>query len=75
MNHAKEADMGIYITLHKPSKGMIGDAKMAGSYYSPGWQQNYAKVQIVEIDNLLHGQKPLLPPPYKKRGKSTSFNL
>jgi len=75
MNHAKEADIGLYITLYKPSKGMIVDAKMAGSYYSIGWQQDYPKVQIIEIDNLLHGVKPILPPPYKKRGKGTSFDL
>lgn len=75
MNHAKEADMGLYVTLHKPSKGMIADAKMASPYHSIGWQQDYPKVQIMEIDALLHGQKPVLPPPYKKRGKNTSLDL
>lgn len=75
MNHAKEADIGLYVTLHKPSKGMIADAKMASPYHSIGWQQDYPKVQIIEIDGLLHGQKPILPPLYKKRGKSTSLDL
>lgn len=70
MNHAKNADIGLYIVLHKPTKGMIADAKMVGTYHSLGWQQEYPRVQILEIDDLLHGKKPLLPPPYKKHGKS-----
>jgi len=73
MNHVKNANIGLYITLYKPTKGMIADAKMAGSYHSIGWQQKYPKVQIWEIGELLKGQRPLLPPPYKKRGKSTSY--
>jgi hypothetical protein len=67
--------MGLYVTLHKPSKGMIADAKMVNPYHSIGWQQDYPKVQIIEIDALLHGEKPILPPPYKRRGKSTSLDL
>jgi site-specific DNA-methyltransferase (adenine-specific) len=75
MNHAKESDIGLYVTLYKPSKGMIADAKMIDPYHSIGWQQDYPKVQIIEIDELLHGKKPLLPPSYKKRGKGTSLDL
>jgi len=41
MKHAKDADIGLYVTLHKPTKGMIADAKMAGSYHSIGWQQDW----------------------------------
>jgi site-specific DNA-methyltransferase (adenine-specific) len=75
MNHAKEAEIGLYVTLYKPTKGMIADAKMAGSYHSEGWQQDYPKVQVIEITELLEGKKPLLPPAYKQKGKSTSLDL
>jgi len=75
MNHAKAAEMGLYVVLHKPSRGMISDAKMLGDYCSEGWEQSYPKVQIVEIGDLLKGIKPLLPPPYKKRGKGTSLGI
>jgi hypothetical protein len=36
MNHAK-AEIGLYITLHTPTKGMIADAKITGTYHSQGW--------------------------------------
>jgi len=75
MNHAKDSDMGLYVVLHKPSRGMISDAKMLGDYYAQGWEQNYPKIQIVEIANLLNGIKPLLPPPYKKRGRGTVLGI
>jgi site-specific DNA-methyltransferase (adenine-specific) len=73
MNHAKENEIGIYIVLHKPSKGMLADAKLAGSYHSPQWEEDYPKIQILEINELLQGKTPLLPPPFKKRGRGASL--
>ena len=75
MNHVRNAEMGLYVVLHKPSKGMIGDAKMLGNYHSDGWDKDYPKLQIVEIESLLNGIKPSLPPPYKKRGKGTALDI
>jgi site-specific DNA-methyltransferase (adenine-specific) len=66
LHHAKEADMGIYVTLHNPSSGMRAGAKEAGQYYSKGWEQKYPRVQILTIEQLFGGTKPDLPPPYKK---------
>ena len=75
MNHVKNADMGLYVVLYKPSKGMISDAKLLGDYYSKGWERKYPKMQIIEIDDLLKGIKPLMPPQYKKRGKATALDI
>jgi site-specific DNA-methyltransferase (adenine-specific) len=75
MNHVKNAEMGIYVVLHKPSKGMMADAKLLGPYHSKGWRRDFPKLQIVEIDSLLKGNNPILPPPYKKRGKGTALEI
>ena len=69
MNHAKDVEMGLYVVLYPPSKGMIADAKKAGIYHSTGWNADYPKIQILEVGNLLSGNKPTLPPTYKKQGK------
>lgn len=75
LKHAKEADIGLYVVLHKPSGGMVADGKLEGNYYSRGWELNYPKVQILTIEDLLEGKKPQLPPPYKKQGKSIAFDI
>jgi DNA modification methylase len=75
LKHVKEAEMGIYVVLHKPSGGMVADGKLEGEYYSEGWREKYPKVQIITIEELLSGKKPLIPPPYKKRGKGSALDL
>ncbi len=75
MNHAKEAEIGIYVVLYKPTRGMIGDAKMAGVYSSQGWERDCPKVQIIEVKDLLEGHKPLVPPAYKKTGRGAALEL
>ena len=76
MSHAKEAEMGVYVTLHKPTNGMIADAKLAGVYTSKGWGRNYPRIQVVEVADLLKDH-PLIeiPPAYKKQKKSAELSL
>ena len=74
MSHAKEAEMGIYITLRKPTKGMTADAKLAGTYHSEGWSRDYPKIQVVEVADLLKENPPVeFPPAYKKQKKSAAL--
>lgn len=73
LNHARKADMGIYVTLNEPSRGMIGAAKEMGHYYSRGWDAKYPKVQIITIRELLEGKQPALPPSYRKRGRGVAL--
>jgi len=58
---SKEA-MGIFITLEEPTRDMMEEATAAGYYQSPIWNKDYAKIQILSIDELLHGKTPDMPP-------------
>jgi DNA modification methylase len=57
----KEA-MGIFITLEPPTRDMQVEAVSAGYYHSPIWDKDYPKIQILTIDELLHGKNVDMPP-------------
>lgn len=52
----KEAVIGVFITLQKPTKPMMTEALSAGYYKAPGWQRDYPKIQILTIEELLDGK-------------------
>lgn len=54
--------MGFFITLEDSSKNMREEAITEGFYQSPGWQKQYAKIQIRTIEQLLHGEDFDMPP-------------
>lgn len=58
----EKAAFGIFITLEEPSKDMVTEAASAGMYLSPGWNKIYPKLQILTINELLHGKEAQLPP-------------
>jgi site-specific DNA-methyltransferase (adenine-specific) len=58
---ANEA-IGVLITLEPPTGPMKVEAVDAGYYHSPIWDKNYPKIQILTIDELLHGQTVDMPP-------------
>jgi site-specific DNA-methyltransferase (adenine-specific) len=58
---AKEA-MGILITLESPTKPMQVEAVSAGTYHSPIWNKDYPKIQILTVEELLHGKMVDMPP-------------
>jgi len=58
---SKEA-MGIFITLESPTKDMSVEAVSAGYYHSPIWDKDYPKIQILTIEELLHGKNVEMPP-------------
>jgi site-specific DNA-methyltransferase (adenine-specific) len=58
---SKEA-MGIFITLESPTKDMQVEAVSAGYYHSPIWNKDYPKIQILTIEELLHGKNVEMPP-------------
>lgn len=58
----EQAPMGVLITLEPPSGPMLKEAASAGFYHSPGWQQKYPRLQILTIEQLLHGAKVDMPP-------------
>jgi site-specific DNA-methyltransferase (adenine-specific) len=41
---------------------MREEAVSAGFYHSPGWGQDYPRIQILTIEELLHGAEAKMPP-------------
>jgi site-specific DNA-methyltransferase (adenine-specific) len=58
------AQIGVFVTLEEPSRDMTTEAASAGFYTSPGWGQNYPKMQILTIAELLRGAEVKMPPPH-----------
>jgi len=54
--------LGIFITLEPPTGPMQTEAVGAGFYHSPGWNKDYPKIQILTIEELLHGKAVDMPP-------------
>lgn len=59
----EQAAIGIFLTLENPSRDMINESLSAGFYHSAGWGQDYPRIQILTIDDLLHGRAQLKMPP------------
>lgn len=57
----EKATNGILITLERPSRDMITEAVSAGYYHSEGWGQDYPKIQIYTVEDLLNGARVLMP--------------
>ncbi len=58
------AQIGVFLTLEEPSRDMTTEAASAGYYTSPGWGQNYPKMQILTVADLLRGAEVKMPPPF-----------
>lgn len=58
----EKAAIGVLITLESPTSAMEKEAITAGFYHSPGWQRDYAKIQILTIEQLLSGTRVQMPP-------------
>ncbi len=48
----------------QPSVVSSAKAVSAGFYHSPGWGQDYPRIQILTIEELLHGAQVKMPPQY-----------
>ena len=60
----EQAAIGIFITLEEPSRDMTTEAVSTGFYHSPGWNKDYPRIQILTIDELLHGAEVKMPPQF-----------
>jgi site-specific DNA-methyltransferase (adenine-specific) len=58
----EQAELGLFITLQRPTRAMLKEAADAGVYQPPGLQAAVPKVQILTIEDLLQGRTPQLPP-------------
>ena len=66
----ENAEIGVLIIMQEPTQPMRGEAAGAGFYHSPGWDQNYPKLQILTVAELLAGIGIDMPP---IRQVSTTF--
>lgn len=57
----EKAEIGIFITLEKPTKPMMKEAISEGFYKSDTLQKNYQKIQILTIEDLFKGKRPDIP--------------
>lgn len=60
----EKAAIGVFITLDPPTSEMALAALKASFYYSPGWNQNYPRIQILTIEELLRGAEVKMPPQF-----------
>lgn len=69
----RDAEVGLLITLHTPTKGMRDAAATSGVYVDP-FGNHHARVQMLTVEELLAGTRPSLPPvvpPYTEARKRT----
>ncbi len=60
----ENAAIGVLITLESPSQNMMTEAISAGYYHASGWNRDYPRIQILTIEELLHGATVQMPPQY-----------
>jgi DNA modification methylase len=58
----EQAEIGVLLTLQEPTQPMRTEAAGAGFYHSPGWNRNYAKLQVLTVAELLAGKGIDMPP-------------
>ncbi|MFA5843221.1 MAG: DNA methyltransferase [Coriobacteriia bacterium] len=58
----EKAVIGLFITLEEPTRNMREEAATAGFWHSDVWNDDYERIQILSIADLLErGKKPHLP--------------
>jgi hypothetical protein len=57
-----EAQIGVFVTLEDPSGPMKKEALSAGYHRSQGWGSDYPRMQILTVEQLLHGAQVEMPP-------------
>ena len=59
---SQRAELGIFVCMNPPTRGMIEAADHSGSWNHPANGQRYPRVQIMTVADLLAGKRPDLPP-------------
>ena len=57
----QKAGIGIFVTLEKPTSGMIEYANNCGYFMQDIWRNKFHKFQILTIEDLLNGVRPHIP--------------
>lgn len=57
----ERADMGVLVTMGRPTAGMVEAANGAGLYEHPPTGNRYSRVQIITVPELFDGKRPNMP--------------
>ncbi len=57
----EKAEIGVFLTLEEPSGPMKKEAVSAGYYRSQGWGRDFPRMQILTVEQLLHGAQVEMP--------------
>ncbi len=60
---SQKAQMGVLITMTKPTADMRAEANRSGTYEHPLTGTTYPKLQVVTVAELLEGKRPKMPTP------------
>ncbi len=59
----QKAQMGVLITMAKPSPGVLDAVNHSGTYKWPMNNETYPRIQVITIQELLNGHRLKMPPP------------
>ena len=62
MVEREKAALGLFITLEEPTRDMRTEAASGGFFHSDLWNQDYPRIQLRTVAQLLEGQSFELPP-------------
>lgn len=57
----EKSEIGVFITLERPTRPMLEEAAMKGFYRSP-LGRDYPRLQILTVEDILGGKTPDIPP-------------
>lgn len=57
----EKAAIGVFVTLEDPTRDMLKEAAIAGAYHSPVWNQDYQRIQVLTIAEMLSGAVVKMP--------------
>jgi site-specific DNA-methyltransferase (adenine-specific) len=57
----EKAEISIFVTLQSPTRDMVKEAVSKGLYRSPISGEDYQRIQIFTVEDLLGGKKPDIP--------------
>lgn len=69
----QKAGMGVLVTISKPTPGMKDAGDHAGTYTWPFNDQQFPKIQLLTVSELLSGSRPQMPPPLTPYIKAQRF--
>jgi len=57
----EKAAIGYFITLYPPTREMLAECRAIGKYRNNLVEQEYPKIEIVTIDEILNGKRMTIP--------------